>query len=264
MRPIKYMQNVLIGATASLFVGTVMPATVAAAPSRKASPSIDTVSVSKGRSVRSNKASAGGPEAEANRAVEVLSAKVGRLSHARALDKAFSAYFAFKAANPGELKKPYLYFVDYGLSANTPRGYVFDMNSLTIVDGPFMVAHGSGSGHGIPSRFSNAGGSNATSLGLYTTAQTYGFSGKSGGRPYRSVGLRLNGKSNGYNDRALARGVVAHGAPYVTSTRAGRSQGCPAMEQARADRLLPMIANGSAVFLFAPDAGWMANDPWAN
>ncbi|HEY9228582.1 MAG TPA: murein L,D-transpeptidase catalytic domain family protein, partial [Gemmatimonadaceae bacterium] len=61
---------------------------------------------------------------------------------------------------------------------------------------------------------------------------------------------------------ARARGVVAHGAPYVTPSGSGRSQGCPAMEQARAKRLLPKIANGSLVFLFAPNSNWMANDPW--
>jgi hypothetical protein len=56
--------------------------------------------------------------------------------------------------------------------------------------------------------------------------------------------------------------VVAHGAPYVTPDKAGRSEGCPAMEQARAKRLLPMLANGALVFLFAPDAEWMRSDPW--
>jgi hypothetical protein len=56
--------------------------------------------------------------------------------------------------------------------------------------------------------------------------------------------------------------VVAHGAPYVTPTKAGRSLGCPAMETARAARLLPKIANGGMVFLFAPNQNWMQNDPW--
>ena len=70
------------------------------------------------------------------------------------------------------------------------------------------------------------------------------------------------GVSTGFNDNAFARGVVAHGAPYVTSSKAGRSQGCPAMEPARAERLLPKLADGGMVFLFAPDQKWLANDPW--
>jgi hypothetical protein len=56
--------------------------------------------------------------------------------------------------------------------------------------------------------------------------------------------------------------VVAHGAPYVTAAAAGRSEGCPAVEPERARRLLPRLAGGGLVFLFAPDATWLAGDPW--
>ena len=177
---------------------------------------------------------------------------------------AFHSYFAYKAVHPDAVRKPLLYFVDYGLPSNTPRGYVFDMEELKIVDGPFMVAHGRGSAgrNGIPTRFSNQPNSYATSLGLYVAQETYRFSGKAGGRTYGSVGLRLQGVSEGYNDNARARKVVAHGAPYVTPTRAGRSEGCPAMEQARAKKLLPALANGAMVFLFAPNEEWMESDPW--
>ena len=162
------------------------------------------------------------------------------------------------------MRKPLLYFVDYGLPNTAKRGYVFDMEQMRVVDGPFTVAAGRGSAdrNGVPTRFSNASGSNATSLGLYVAKSTYDFSGKSAGRRYSSVGLRLMGVSTGFNDKALARGVVAHGAPYVTSSKAGRSQGCPAMEPDRAQRLLPKLADGGMVFLFAPDQNWMARDPW--
>lgn len=187
------------------------------------------------------------------------------LSHSRALGDAFRSYFAYKAANPEQVRKPYLYFVDYGLPSTTPRGYVFDMESLKILDGPFMVAHGRGSApnkEGIPTRFSNAYGSYATSLGLYLAQETYTFRGKSGGRAYSSMGLKLQGVSGSFNDNARARKVVAHGAPYVTPTRAGKSEGCPAVEQSRARRILPALANGAMVFLFAPDESWMHRDPW--
>lgn len=187
------------------------------------------------------------------------------LSDSHALGDAFGSYFAYKSAHPNETRKPYLYFVDYGLPSTTPRGYVFDMSSLSIVDGPFMVAHGRGSSvsqYGVPTRFSNASGSEATSLGLYLAQETYDFHGKSGGQSYASLGLRLEGVSAGFNDNARARKVVAHGAPYVTATKAGRSEGCPAMEPARARRLLPELANGGMVFLFAPDADWMTRDQW--
>lgn len=249
MRPIKHMKHVLIGAGASLMVGTVVPATAAA---------------NTNSAVETTPKSIASPRPTAKAAVEQLAPKVRGLSHPRALESAFNAYYAYKAANPGAVKKPYLYFVDYGQPSTAKRGYVFDMNSLTIVDGPFTVAHGSGSGGTKATRFANGSGSHATSLGLYSTASTYGFSGKSGGRHYSSIGLRLKGLSTGFNDKAMQRGVVAHGAPYVTPTQAGRSQGCPAMEQSRAQRLLPMLSNGAMVFLFAPDAGWMAGDRWIN
>jgi hypothetical protein len=188
-----------------------------------------------------------------------------KLSHSKALESAFRSFYAYQARHPDKVKKPLLYFVDYGLPATAKRGYVFDMERLRIVDGPFTVAHGRGSStsrFGTPSLFSNRHGSAATSLGLYLAQETYSFSGKSGGRRYTSIGLRLQGLSGNFNSNARSRGVVAHGAPYVTSTRAGRSEGCPAVDQARAKTLLPKLANGALVFLFAPDERWLENDPW--
>jgi hypothetical protein len=201
------------------------------------------------------------------RALGALMGEVGPLSHPDALRLAFRAYYNFQAAHPERVRNPYLYFVDFGLDSETPRGYVFDMRTLQVVDGPFTVAHGRGSsrdGDDLPETFSNVPGSYATSLGLYLTHETYTFSGNAGGRPYSSVGLRLFGVSGRFNSMAYARRVVAHGAPYVTPLQAGRSEGCPAMEPDRAEKLLPMIAHGGLVFLFSPlDPGWMRADPWA-
>jgi L,D-transpeptidase catalytic domain len=201
-------------------------------------------------------------------AINKLSAHVTKTSHPDALRMAVQAYYNYKSAHPAQVRNPYLYFVDYGLDRRTPRGYVFDMDHQSLVEGPFIVAAGRGSSEnarGVPTRFSNGSGSGATSLGLFVTKGSYAFSGHSGGRLYHSIGLRLDGVSGRFNDRALARGVVVHGAPYVTSAAAGRSQGCPAMDQARAHRLIPKMANGGLVFLFSPnDAQWMRNDPWAN
>jgi hypothetical protein len=200
-------------------------------------------------------------------ALDAFKSVVRPLSHPLALEDAFRSYFAFKSAHPNEVKKPLLYFVDYGLPSTAARGYVFNMSTLQVVDGPFTVAHGRGSStsqYGIPTRFSNGFGKATTSLGLYLAKALYNFTGHMAGSTYSSIGLRLEGESRGFNDNALARGVVAHGAPYVTPTRAGRSQGCPAMEPARAERLLPKLADGGMVYLFAPDTNWMNNDPWLN
>jgi hypothetical protein len=196
-----------------------------------------------------------------------LESRVNRLSDPDALRLAFQAYFSYRDAHPERVRKPYLYFVDFGLDSGTPRGYVFDMEALRVVEGPFAVAHGSGSGPGgtVPTRFSNVKGSNATSLGLYLAQETYGFRGRSNGRAYTSVGLRLQGVSGRFNNAARSRGIVVHGAPYVSLASAGRSEGCPAMAEHLARNLLPRLANGGMVFHYSPrDLGWLGADPWLN
>ncbi len=204
--------------------------------------------------------------ASTDRALTALAGHVEEQSHPDALRLAFQAYFAFADQHPDQIRNPYLFFVDYGLDNRTARGYVFDMDRMELVEGPFNVAHGSGSSarrNGVPTRFSNRAGSYQSSLGLYLAQETYDFSGRSGGKRYTSVGLRMKGLSGRFNEAARRRGIVSHGAPYVSATDAGRSQGCPAMEEHRARRLLPMIANGGMVFLFSPsDARWMREDPW--
>ncbi len=255
-------QNAIIGGVALVFGSAqVVPGAKEHGPIVSSA-----ISIMSGKTADSTKRtdSAATKPSKVNVALSAFQNLVRPLSHSRALADAFNSYFAYKAVHPEDVKKPLLYFVDYGLPSNTPRGYVFDMEKLEVVDGPFMVAHGRGSAakNGIPTRFSNKPNSYATSLGLYLAQETYRFSGKAGGRSYGSVGLRLEGVSDGYNDNARARKVVAHGAPYVTPTRAGRSEGCPAIEQSRAKKLLPALANGAMVFLFAPDEEWMESDPW--
>jgi hypothetical protein len=208
------------------------------------------------------------PAARAQNAFDALSSEVRGSSHNDALRIAFKAYYNFAATHATEVRNPYFYFVDYGLDNRTPRGYVFNMDKLELVEGPFIVAHGRGSSIGknaVPTRFTNRPGSASTSLGLYVAEETYSFSGHSGGQLYTSIGLRMDGKSGRFNSTARARGVVVHGAPYVTPSGSGRSEGCPAMEQSRARRLIPKIANGGVVFLFSPnDQSWMQQDPWIN
>lgn len=261
----KLLQNALIGSVAVAFGGAqVIPGAKVRGPiSTKA------ISIVSGGLVETDTSKAempvAAPVSKLATALGAFQSVVRPLSDSRALTDAFRSYFAYKAAHPDQVRKPFLYFVDYGLASTTPRGYVFDMDALKIVDGPFMVAHGRGSSagkDGIPTRFSNASGSYATSLGLYLAQETYAFHGKSGGRSYGSIGLKLQGVSDGYNDNARARKVVAHGAPYVTPTKAGRSEGCPAMEPSRAQKLLPILSNGALVFLFAPNEQWIQRDPW--
>jgi hypothetical protein len=205
-------------------------------------------------------------------ALRALGPLATQRSHPKALRYAMTAYFNFRDAHPTLVRKPYLYFVDYGLDNTTRRGYVFDMVQLSLTDGPFLVAHGSGSlsdRDGVPTTFNNVPDSNACSLGLYITLGTYLHTGqshsRSGAEQYSGIAVRLKGWSGQFNSNAEARAVVIHGAPYVSENHAGRSQGCPAMEMRRAARLIPLLANGAVVFLFSPnDARWIAGDPWVN
>jgi hypothetical protein len=266
MRTSAILQNALLGASALLVAGAHF-----ASDRDHRGPVLDAAVSFLGGSKETNAANVAdsavasdGLAGLTRSAIAAFTGAVKPLSRPEALESAFRSYFAYKAAHPEEVRKPLLYFVDYGLPNTAKRGYVFDMEQMRIVDGPFTVAAGRGSAakDGVPTRFSNASGSNATSLGLYVAKSIYDFTGKSAGRRYSSLGLRLMGVSTGFNDQALARGVVAHGAPYVTSSKAGRSEGCPAMEPERAERLLPKLADGGMVFLFAPDQTGLSLDPW--
>jgi hypothetical protein len=169
---------------------------------------------------------------------------------------ALRAYYNFRAVY--EVTQPYYFVVDFGLHPSLPRGIVYDMQRRRLHAGPFHVAHGVGSGgpNSVPNAFSNALGSNQTSLGLYLTGSIYNF------RRYGTIGLRLDGHSGEFNGEARRRGIVMHGAPYVTAARAGTSHGCPAVELSR-DSLIRTLAGGSVVLHFSPnDAHWVQRDPW--
>jgi len=171
MRTPRFIESMLIGGAAVVFVGTrVMPSHDQNGPVLAAASTV--VAAVPGSAILKPAASSalgGGLDAQVQTAVEKMSSLVEPLSRSDALADAFHSYFAFKAAHPDEVKKPYLYFVDYGQPSTAKRGYVFDMDSLSIVEGPFTVAHGRGSStsqFGVPTHFANASGSQSTSLGL--------------------------------------------------------------------------------------------------
>src|SRR3954469_5180856 len=56
-------------------------------------------------------------ETRGESALRVLRGHVARQSHPDALRTAFEAYFNYKSAHPEKVRKPYLYFVDYGLDS---------------------------------------------------------------------------------------------------------------------------------------------------
>ena len=139
--------------------------------------------------------------------------------------------------------------VDFTQSNLSSRGYLLDMQPNA--DGKYTVtrlrnAHGYGSKavNGIPTVFTNASGYGTTVSGFHVTANvTYPFYGTASGNPYSSLGLRLYGLES-TNNTAEQSSKVAHGAPYVSDSRAGNSAGCPAMRPANAQKWLPTLRGG--------------------
>lgn len=163
------------------------------------------------------------------------------------LHAALSAYR--QAEVVGAVRRAVLTVIDYSLPSHVRRLWVLDLERATVLAHEF-VAHGRGSGEDVATRFSNVTGSLASSLGAFVTAGTYlGAHGRS---------LRLDGLNPGLNDHAMQRGLVVHGAPYVSestirqSGRLGRSEGCPALSTTAAPRVIDMIEGGSVLFAYYP------------
>jgi hypothetical protein len=154
----------------------------------------------------------------------------------------------------------YLTIVDFSQSSRSKRFYLIDMKNQQLVMNTF-VAHGKNSGVDMAERFSNNANSNESSLGFYVTESTY--TGKHG------MSLRINGQEPGFNDNAEARGVVVHGAPYVTPSRVnsaymGRSQGCPALPLDQYAKAISYIKDGSVMFLYSPMQDYLQHSTLLN
>lgn len=167
-----------------------------------------------------------------------------------------------RAAERGLVKRQNLLTViDYSLPSTQPRMFVFDVTARRLLFRE-LVAHGRNSGGNVPDRFSNSPGSLATSIGLFVTADTYvGSNGYS---------LRLKGLEKGFNDMALERAIVMHGASYVSQAairalgRLGRSWGCPAVRKEVARKMIDTLRGGSPVFAYYPDQKWLTASPYVS
>jgi hypothetical protein len=154
----------------------------------------------------------------------------------------------------------HLAVIDYSLPSTRPRLWVFDVDRGRLVYQE-LVAHGRNSGDFLRARhFSNVEGSKMSSIGLYQTADTY----------YGSKGysLRLKGLDPGFNDNALSRAIVMHGAPYVSEAlaehlgRLGRSWGCPAVREGVARAMIDTLKGGALLFAYYPDSKWLNGSPF--
>lgn len=148
----------------------------------------------------------------------------------------------------------YLTICDFSQSSLKKRLYIIDIENQKLVFHTY-VAHGRNSGGEFATKFSNIPESLQSSLGFYITANTY--NGEHG------LSLRMNGVDPGFNDNALNRNIVIHGADYVNEKRAksgtfmGRSFGCPALPLNESSRIIKAIKNGSCLFIYHPGKNYL-------
>lgn len=151
--------------------------------------------------------------------------------------------------------------IDYSLASTQPRLWVFDLASGKLLFNE-LVAHGKNSGKNYAYRFSNQLGSRQSSLGLFQTKDTYDGS--------NGYSLRMEGLDQGFNDKAMERAIVFHGAPYVNPKhvkkfgRLGRSWGCPAVNSGIAKKVIDTIKGEQLLFSYYPDKRWLTASPLLN
>jgi hypothetical protein len=163
------------------------------------------------------------------------------------------AMLGFMSLNSGgKVSQPnILSIIDYSLPSSAERLFVIDLKNRQLRYRS-LVAHGKNSGEGFSTQFSNKAQSHKSSLGFFITGEAY-----LGAHGYSML---LNGIDTGYNDHAKVRGIVFHGANYVTNEyvnrygRLGRSLGCPALPPARNAEIINLIKEGSLLFSYFPDA----------
>ena len=148
----------------------------------------------------------------------------------------------------------YLTICDFSQSSSHKRLYIIDVINNKLVTNTY-VAHGKNSGGEYATNFSNKPESLQSSLGFYITSNTY--TGEHG------LSLRINGVDAGFNDKALERSIVIHGAAYVDDARAkagvfmGRSFGCPAVPAKESAAIITTIKNGACLFIYHPSKNYL-------
>lgn len=144
-----------------------------------------------------------------------------------------------------------LTIVDFSQSSKNKRLYVIDLKNKKILFNTY-VAHGRNTGDEYAKYFSNKAGSCKSSLGFYITKNH--ILGKNVG-----LSLIIEGVEKGFNDNALKREIIMHGAAYATERfikktgRLGRSFGCPSLPPDLIKPVIKIIEQGTCLFIYHPD-----------
>ena len=185
-----------------------------------------------------------------------FSGNIQRLNE-QVLKDALTAYSC--ARKRGLDKKEMLTIIDYSKPAVEPRLWVIDLRHLHVKYNE-LVAHGEHSGDMTAIHFSNQDGTHESSLGTFLTGQVY--------TGHNGIALRLQGLEPGFNDNAMSRAIVIHGAYYVSAQRVlvegriGRSFGCPAIPQKYAKKTINAIKDGTLVFAYGNDNYWLKHSSY--
>lgn len=165
-------------------------------------------------------------------------------------------YDAFRAALIGYYNmlaegklgnKNILSIANFEQPSSAKRLYVIDLKNKKLLY-KSLCAHGQKTGDNYAEWFSNTPNSHKSSLGFYTTAETY--SGEHG------YSLRFDGIETEFNTNARDRAIVMHAADYVSENfvkqhgRLGRSHGCPAVSPTDSKPIINTIKGGTCFFIY--------------
>ena len=173
--------------------------------------------------------------------------------------KALQGFENLKKAGKLDQDAHILTVCDFSMSSNTKRLWVLDLKDKQVLFNS-LVAHGKNTGEEFAQYFSNTESSLQSSIGFYITDETYNGS--------NGYSLKLLGMDPGYNDAALQRAVVMHGADYVSEAfaaqhkRIGRSWGCPAVPRALAEPIINTIKDKKCLFIYYPDEQYLNSSQW--
>jgi hypothetical protein len=176
-------------------------------------------------------------------------------------NKAYRGYLNLCDAGKLNSQKDIITICDLAMPSTKNRMWIIDLANKKVLFNTY-VAHGQGSGDDGALSFSNESSTHKSSLGFYVTTDTY--------QGAHGTSLRLDGMDQGFNDAALERGIVVHGAAYVNKNyisckdRLGRSWGCPAVPTNLSLPIIQAIKNGTCLFMYYPEAKYLKNAYWLN
>lgn len=151
--------------------------------------------------------------------------------------------------------------IDYSKPSTDKRFYVIDLFSKKLLYHTY-VAHGKKTGDNHAQYFSNDARTMKSSLGFYLTAET--FYGKHG------YSMALDGVDTLFNDNARKRGIIIHGAWYVSQDfgekygRMGKSWGCPALPMDESKEIIDTIKNGGCLFAYYNEKSYLDGSKYLN